>query len=284
MATQSKQGDKLVLTYNFAEVIRTYREGIERGRTLGPRHRELVEEQRENSGNFYGGTPEDMLKTLKRGYEPPSGAKPTMDVQTFEGDGIAWRWSDEDGEYEHSEFLAGEPEFFLDRRRVPGKPGIAVQVGMQINCSMDSSVVADYGEWVAATLRELGRLGYDVSLTAYSELQSLQYTLPDGSDGHDMTFVVRVVVKKFGEILLPQDYLTLFSRTGYRHLFFTACIMDEARGASISGGLGYPVHNTDWAVGWDPDTRVLQITAPPSSREFPKEGMDRMLKEVANEF
>lgn len=268
--------------YSYGETVKTYRGAVEHGDMLGPNHARQVQEWERDFGGFYGGTSEEMLERLNKGWLPPveDGQDAQTIISSFQGTSPAWKFTDDEGDYEHDLFLAGEPEFFLDKPPTPGKPGITIEVSIGFNCSTSAATVGDYGRWVAAAIRSIGSAGFDVALNVSGRFHSLY---PEMGEGEKVTNTV-VVVKRFGETLLPQDFLVMFSETGYRHLFFSAMHIPERDGIRISGCIGYPMQDQDWAVGYDPDTRVLHVTCPASGYTFPREEMDRMFMEAAEGF
>jgi hypothetical protein len=272
--------------YSFGELAELYRLGAERGEFVGPYHKKMQSSwTTATADSFHGGNSEELLGYLAHGYTPPSGTFTGVPV-SFEGEGVAWKYNDEDGDYEHDLFISGEPDYYLDRRIVPSKPGIHVVVGMDFNGGVGPDVVAAYGEWVGGALFAIGSAGFDVSL-------SVTNTVTNGYSGeHEKTgknygrkdkseFVV--VVKRFGEVVIPKDFLILFSRVGFRHLIFLASVIEERHGLTADAGLGSPIRS-DWGIDYDDDQRVLQVSSKSSGGRFPVETMDKQLRQTAEQF
>lgn len=276
--------ERETLAYSWAEIQREYRTLIGTSapdaKSMYPS--EYAERMRTNEGGFFGAESRQVMRWLREGYDPPkSDLDPSAVPIDLGGEGAAWRWSDDDdGEYAHDEFISGESEYYLTRRPVQGKPGVSVQVDLSFNCHTDTgggpSVISQYGDWVGSVVRALQGRGHDVSVCVYDVCRA-QY--PHAAKQTE----TRVQIKRFGETMIARDFAILFTRPGFRHLIFTASMLEDIRGRrTVSAGLGIPVAG-DWGVEFDPHSRVLNITCyPRAPQSFPREYMDNLLREVAD--
>lgn len=233
------------------------------------------------ASSFYGDRDASEVKRLfEVGVDLPGGHADVVPIK-LEGEGPAWRWNDEEGDYEHSEFLAGEPDFFLARRIEDAKPGIYIDVELSYVCTTDVELIADFGRWVGKAIQAIQARGFDISLTISTAGSGAYHSERPGR------FQTHVTVKRFGESLYARDFNVLFLPEGFRHLLFLAIAMPEhTEGLRVSGGLGRP-HGTDWNVDFDPDQRKLSFGSkgfPDRHEKLPVEYLNGQLADIATAF
>lgn len=229
-------------------------------------------------GGWSGGTREDVLRMLDQGYDFPAEYAQDFPV-SVDGSGPRWRWNDEDGDYEHELFLAGEADYYLDRRLEPGKPGVYVHCELWFTSATTNETLAAYGQWVGAAVRAIQAMGYDVALRVTSTANGI-WSGPglNPSQRHQTA----IQVTRFGEQLLARDFSALFTEPGLRHLIFGAMSIPEIEYPKVQTNSSYGtlIRGQGWGVEWDEDARVLSFTCQSHGAEFPAEDMTAMLKEA----
>lgn len=259
-----------VRTYSWAQVQDHYRTMIEDPQGSG--ESSLVPQLLD--GNYWAGCDTtEVLDRLDRGYDFPEDMRVDFPELTSEGVGNRWRWSDEDGDYDHAEFLSGEPDYMLDRKPSAMRPGVYVHAGMWFHAGTPSEVIAEYGCWVGGAVASIQATGCDVSLRVESTAQRIY-------EGEDLS-TVAIQVKRFGEQLVARDFAALFAEGGMRHLIFGSYSLAERAGeATVNTTYGHARYGLGWVCEFDPDTRTLTIEQPASASHFPAEELNAQLAEI----
>jgi hypothetical protein len=268
-------------TYAYADLIEFYRAYMLADKpppmpacSCTEKHRASVRQ----GGHWAGRPAHEFAPILDAGVDLDPGEQAVLPV-ALDGEGTAWRWNDQDGDYDHAEFLSGEADYYLDRRIEPGKPGIYVHVEDWWVAGTSGETIAAYGSWVASAVAAIQSQGFDVALTVTASANDIV----DGERGRSE---FSVVVKRFGEQLIARDFAVLFTHEGFRHLMFTSYCMPEIfePGKRTGHYLGTIIRGVHYSVEFDPDTRVLHISNDSSGATFPAEDMSTMLREVRGEF
>lgn len=266
--------------YDWADVARhfeVYATGqAEAWRGTLPSHIDAVKANQDPDG-FYGPPLAEVLNDLRYGREFEAGAYANLPAQ-LDGEGPAWRFNDEDGEYCHDLLLSGEPDYYLDRRPEPAKLGLHVHAEMSFVWSTDTATIQEYGAWVGGTLRAIQDQGYDVALAVTCNLNNLIV----GERGRH-EFIIQV--SHFGQELHDQDYGVLFSAEGFRQVMFAAfCIPEVREDKTTRDSFGEVVSGQGWDADWDPDDRVLRFSCNSMGGAFPREDMDALVQDLAPGF
>lgn len=232
---------------------------------------------RDKKHHFYGRTVDEVIHDLRYGREFEAGAYANL-PQELEGEGPAWRFNDEDGDYQHDLFLSGEPDFYLDRRQEPAKLGLHIHAEVSFVWSTATSTIQAYGAWVGGALRAIQDRGYDVALAVTCNLKN---TI-GGERGRHETIIQ---VTQFGETLIDKDYAVLFTAEGFRQIMFAALSIPEVReGKRTSRSYGTVISGQGWGADWDPDDRVLRFSCNSMGGAFPHEDMDALLADLVGGF
>lgn len=273
----------------FAALADFYREvTTDRRKIRQSQLRRQVSEWKRGKGTFLADTSADQVNDwLANGYDFEPGSLPEMPVN--DATAPTWRSNDEDGDYLHEEFLAGEADFYMDRVEEQTRPGIYLHVEVAFSGGIPGETVKQYGLWVGRAVAAIQSAGFDVALRITSTVDSLYPHEP----GRHQT---AVQVSRFGEVLLPRDYAVLFTGGGYRHLLFAAKMMCGEVPIKPEGfegeyktlvpareGLGMP-YRRDWDVSFDAESRILSVSCNSRSSHFPERAMDDQLREVQAKF
>jgi hypothetical protein len=268
---------------SFADLQQHYREIVSKPDEQPSKLRALARSWNnidDYDDGFSGDHPDKVLAKFGTGVDLPGGNADVIPV-ALEGEGPAWRWTDDEGEYDHSEFLSGEPEFYLDRRIEKSKPGIYIEVGLCYVWSAPLELIADFGRWVGQAIQAIQTRGFDICLDIVTPGTNAY-------PGETATYFRNAVtVKRFGEVLNARDFNVMFLGEGFRQLLFSYIALPEKReGIPIAGNMGQPLH-TDWVVEFNPESRTLtfQSKGVPSSNEvLPVEYLNDQLREIAEGF
>jgi hypothetical protein len=268
---------------SFAELQRHYREVVTKPDEQPAKLRSLAHDWNridDYDDTFSGASVETVLSRFSTGVDLPGGDADVIPV-ALEGEGPAWRWTDDEGEYDHSEFLSGEPEFYLDRRIEKSKPGIYIEVELSFVWSTPLELIADFGRWVGQAIQAIQARGFDICLDIT--------TSGTGAYPHEtaVAFTNAVTVKRFGEVLNARDFNIMFCGEGFRQLLFSYIARPEkVEGIPISMGLGSPLQ-TDWTVEFNPESRTLSFMSkghPGSQEVLPVDYLTDQLREIAEGF
>jgi hypothetical protein len=266
--------------YDWADVARHYELHVT-GQAEPPAGSTLADLMSELRGKrvrqFYGRQPKQVLRDLREGRDFPASAYANLPAE-YEGEGPAWRFNDEDGDYQHDLLLSGEPNFYLDRRQEPARLGLHVHAEISFVWSTDTETIGQYGAWVGGALRGIMDQGYDVALAVTCNLDG---TIAGENGRHEWI----IQVTHFGELLQPKDYAVLFSPEGFRQIMFAMMSIPECReGKRTSGSYGTVITGQGWGADWDQDDRVLRLTCNSMGGAFPADDMNQALTDLMPGF
>jgi hypothetical protein len=254
-------------TMTYDEVAQTWRSIVHDDAKLS-HQRTTLERMRNswsNGGHFYGGTCAEMTERVDGGWLADG-----MDLKAGKPqiDRARRRYHDMDGELDIERALQGDDRPYLLRQKRTRQAGLQIRVQYNFLGDVDSTVLADYGRWVAGLIAGLQGRSYDLQIDVFSRVN-----MPFGQTMQEVRTNIRV--KRFGKRSSLKSWGALFSPTGYRNLGFCARMMacSEAK-MMCAGGMGSSI-----APGWDVklDGRELTITCSPGASHFPREDMDRKL-------
>lgn len=220
--------------------------------------------------SWYGGSPNQTREWIKCGYNvPASGNIHAVSSAPRK----RTRWREEGDTLDIGRAWSGDPTPFSTRESGI-KQGIRIEAEMLFSANVDSSVIADYGHWLAELASRYAANGHDLEINAVFSSSRLWRNKPQ-----DCRY--RIQLKRFGQ---QTDYVAwspLFAPTGFRHLVFSMWSIDaKRRGWRTTVSLGRMIDGTHakWDVSFDAATNTLKIgNKYGHAGPFPRELLERLL-------
>jgi len=180
---------------------------------------------------------------------------------------------DEDGELDIDMALMGHDTPFQNWTKRESAPGLSIDIGMNLDCSVNSEVISEYERWVGRMLYTLETEGIDLDVNVVVNTSDLIVGVHD-------TVTTRIKVKREQEATDFSRWSVMFSPGGYRGLMFLAMVTGCNRHGKVAqANLGYPPQGK-WDLKFDPETRKLIVDTPKSPYNFPADEMTEKLRAV----
>lgn len=255
----------------------TQQHGFKRHMTTWAREDRDKTRYSESQRDWNGNSAYEMREYIREGYYSPH--YQGIDAYSQDRERQKSFYSEEGDELDLFLAWSGDPTPFLATEERPAKPGMRIVADFGMACTTSAETIEKYGQWLAGLCGGLEASGFDLEVDVSVATRALFQGERGGpSDGPVTDVMIRL--KKVDQQTDYANWSPMFAPGGYRILGFSALWMaaDQYQ-REASGNLGYPLSRTDWAVDWDESERTLKIWSPNTPRDFPRERMDKLVKE-----
>jgi hypothetical protein len=224
------------------------------------------------SDNWTGGGASDFANYFENGFMPSH--VPEFDTSVIPiRKKKRSRYNDCEGDFRYDLYTAGDENCFVEWTRRESIPGLHIQFFFGFLAKVPAEVITQYTDWLLGAFTTLESAGVDCSISVFNRARKRYLR----SIGSEEIAEFHIEVKRESERNDYTFWSALFAPGAYRILgFFTVCLMAEFNKRQVNPSMGASL-GKDWGVTFNPETRVIEISAYSLADDFPEERMTREL-------
>jgi hypothetical protein len=222
----------------------------------------------QDSGRFGGFSADDIKRWLEHGYQ--------LDGLEFDNPPIPIRekrrfiFTEEGDEFHFDRALSGDDSVFSEWTKREVIPGLAIEAEISFSGGTSHTVLTGYFQFLCRAAYALEKSGVDLQVTIKNTVDRLY-------SGAGITST-HVIVKKENEATDFHAWSAMLSPATLRaYMFACKTLHADSAGEICYSSMGSPA-GSQWAVKWNPERAVLEITPSPVASHFPLEEMETQLR------